>query len=171
MYKNKDKQREANKLQMQRARAKGNTKQDISKGNTGYPRVTDQDFTKLMATAGPGHVRVSKPGDTDYEPQCETTKAFVESVTITKAESHVDASDISAVKALHRVISNPKQGKDIKVFEDLPPDVQQTITMMSRRDGKIEKANRTAIAINYQHVVPGRFEPKHNQGYNTVFDR
>ena len=78
MYKDKDKQREANRLQMQRARAKGNTEQDNGKGNTGYPRVTDQEFTKLMAQAKPGHVRVSKPGDADYEPQCETTRAFVD---------------------------------------------------------------------------------------------
>ena len=80
-YKDKAKQREANRLQMQRARAKGNTEQDDGKGNTSYPRVTDQDFTKLMAQAGPGHVRVSKPGDEDYEPQCETTRAFVDNST------------------------------------------------------------------------------------------
>lgn len=40
--------------------------------------VSDAEFTKLMAKAGHGHIRVSKPGDPDYFPQCETTKAFVE---------------------------------------------------------------------------------------------
>ena len=53
-----------------------------------------------------------------------------------------------------------KRGKDIKCFEDLPPDVQQTIDMMSVVDGRIDqtiKANRTAIAINYQHVFPERY--------------
>jgi len=57
----------------------------------------------------------------------------------------------------------PKRGKDIKVFEDLPLDVQQTIDRMSTVDGKIDqaiKANRTAIAIHYQHIFPDRFESK-----------
>ena len=55
-----------------------------------------------------------------------------------------------------------KRGLDIKCFEDLPVDVQQTIAMMSTVEGKINqtfKANRTAIAIHYQHVV-GRYEPQ-----------
>lgn len=55
---------------------------------------------------------------------------------------------------------NVKRGKDIKCFEDLPMDVQQTIDRMSQRDGKIDptvKANRTAIAISYQHLYPGRY--------------
>ena len=54
----------------------------------------------------------------------------------------------------------PKRGKDIKCFEDLPPDVQQSIDMMSMVDGKIDqtiKANRTAIAVHYQHTFPGRY--------------
>ena len=55
-----------------------------------------------------------------------------------------------------------KRGKDIKVFADLPPDVQQTINRMSTADGKIDqtvKANRTAIAIHYQHLFPDRYYP------------
>ena len=54
----------------------------------------------------------------------------------------------------------PKRGKDIKCFEDLPPDVQQTIDAMSVVEGKIDqtiKANRTAIAIHYQHLFPDRY--------------
>ena len=54
----------------------------------------------------------------------------------------------------------PKRGKDIKCFGDLPPDVQQTIDKMSTVDGKIDqtiKANRTAIAVNYQHLFPDRY--------------
>ena len=134
MYKDKDKQREANKLQMQRARAaKGNTKQLVGQSNTSYPRVTDQDFTKLIAGAGPNHVRASKPGDADYEPMCETTKAFVE------GRSKVE----------------PKRGLDIKCFEDLPPDVQQTIRTIS--DSNEEFQRRTVIAIHYQHTFPGRY--------------
>ena len=53
-----------------------------------------------------------------------------------------------------------KRGKDIECFADLPPDVQQTIDSLSMVDGKIcqrVKANRTAIAINYQHLFPDRF--------------
>ena len=52
-----------------------------------------------------------------------------------------------------------ERGKDIKVFEDLPPDVQQTIDIMSVVDGKIDKTikvNRTAIAVHYQHLFPDR---------------
>ena len=60
-------------------------------------------------------------------------------------------------------IGQPKRGKDIKCFADLPPDVQQTIDKMSVVGGKIDKtikANRTAIAVNYQHLFPGRYYPQ-----------
>lgn len=79
MYKDKDKQREANR----RAQARFKAKKVLAEQGVSsmvlpdVPRVSDQDFTKLLAQVGPGHVRVSKPGDADYEPQCETTKAFV----------------------------------------------------------------------------------------------
>ena len=157
MYKDKDKQREANRERQRRYRANrglkaypkgvtnsGRDKQGVTDierdkaiefmaktageaeraeskrgkfiDDQGNAHVPDQDFTKLMAQAGPGHVRVSKPGDSDYEPQCETTKAFIESTVVIKAESHVDASDISVVKAIHKNIH--KRGKDIKSFED-----------------------------------------------------
>ena len=51
-------------------------------------------------------------------------------------------------------MTKPKRGKDIKTFEDLPPDVQHTIDSLSMTAGKIcqtVKANRTAIAVNYQN--------------------
>jgi hypothetical protein len=58
-------------------------------------------------------------------------------------------------------VNTPRRGKDIKCFEDLPPDVQETINQMCRiDDNKIDataKANRTAIAINYQHLYPDRY--------------
>ena len=164
MYKDKNKQRKATKEATRRYRAKkadsalsgqkdgsenargsavldkvGDT-QPVIPSNVIPPRVSDQDFTRLMATAGHGHVRVSQPGDIDYEPQCETTKAFIEDRPKDKLES--------------------KRGRDIKVFDDLPPDVQQTIDIMSIVDGKMDltiKANRTAIAIHYQHTFPGRY--------------
>ena len=56
----------------------------------------------------------------------------------------------------------PKRGKDIKCFEDLPLDVQETIDKMSLFDGKIDhvdKAKRTAAAIKYQRIFPDRFKP------------
>ena len=52
-------------------------------------------------------------------------------------------------------LDKPKRGKDIKCFEDLPPDVQRTIEMLS--DSEEEKQRRTGIAIHYQHVFPERF--------------
>ena len=71
MYKDKDKQREANKRIQAKRRAKGVTQGVIESG-------------------------------------CD------KGVTVTKADSHVDASDIGVVKALHQAISKPKRGKDIK---------------------------------------------------------
>lgn len=56
-----------------------------------------------------------------------------------------------------------KRGKDIKCFEDLPPDVQETIEQMSMVDGKIDqtrKVNRTAIAVSYQHSHANRYYPE-----------
>lgn len=97
MYKDKDRQREANKQAKERWKARqadkyvrealGIPKEGIpeqgippleEQGLPQYPRISDKDFTKLMAKASPGHVRVSKPGDADYVPQCETTRAFME---------------------------------------------------------------------------------------------
>ena len=43
-----------------------------------YEALSDQDFTKLLAQAGPGHVPVSKPGDEDYVPMCETTRRYLD---------------------------------------------------------------------------------------------
>ncbi len=39
-----------------------------------------------------------------------------------------------------------------KAFKSLPPDVQQSIDRLS--DSPEEKANRTAIALNYQKMFP-----------------
>lgn len=148
----KDYQRE---YMRKRSKKHRNNSRSKVEGLTPYPRVSDQDFTRLLATLPPGSptVRVSKPGDVDYEPQCETTKAFVEGKTVTKAESHVDASDIGTVKALHCLI--PKRGLDIKCFEDLPPDVQETIRSISQSNEEFQR--RTQIAITYQHTFPGRY--------------
>ena len=53
-----------------------------------------------------------------------------------------------------------KRGLDIKTFEDLPLDVQDTINRLSITDGKVdeaEKARRTAAAIHYQHLFPDSY--------------
>ena len=64
------------------------------------------------------------------------------------------------VAVFERDMLTAKRGKDIKCFEDLPPDVQQTIDSMSIVDGRTDntiKANRTAIAVQYQHLFPDRY--------------
>ena len=53
--------------------------------------------------------------------------------------------------------SSPKRGKDIKCFNDLPIDVQDTIVKMSTVDGKVDNDEwnkRTVAAIKYQHLCP-----------------
>ncbi len=96
-----------------------------------------------------GHVRVSKPGDADYEPQCETTKAFVEDRYKRKSLCFGIRTEVG------------KRGLDIKVFEDLPADVQLAIKSMSMDEtgyvDEDEKAKRTAAAIRYQHLSPDRY--------------
>jgi hypothetical protein len=53
------------------------------------------------------------------------------------------------------VTTKPKFGKDIKCFADLPPDVQHDIIACARDED--DKAQRTAIVINYQHLFPHRY--------------
>lgn len=115
MYKNKDKQREANRQAQARFKAKG-----ITKG------ITEQGITK--------------PNNIDLK-LCKCGWPGT-----------IDDSDVNQ--------PSTKRGHDIKCFEDLPPDVQQTIDRMSIVDGKIDqtiKANRTAIAVNYQHLFPDSY--------------
>ena len=138
MYKDKDKQREAQRNWVRQKRAEqGSTKQHPARKATApLPCVIPERTVQ-------GNIRVSKPGDEDYEPQCETTRAFIE--------------------GRDKRPGTAKRGKDIKVFADLPPDVQTSINRMStNRDGTMNqttKANRTAIAVNYQHLFPDRYEP------------
>ena len=143
MYKDKDRQREANRQAQARFKAKkvlleqGVSAQVLPNGTTDVSVVKAlHKLVKLERTAQ-GNIRVSKPGDADYEPQCETTRAFVDNRA-----------------------KRPSPTKQVKCFEDLPPDVQATIESMSMVDGKMDqtiKVNRTAIAIHYQHTFPGRY--------------
>ena len=185
MYKDPDKQREANRLIQAKRRSKGVTesgcdKQGVTEPKHSYigavPITPDTMVTKpeqgvtfnrdnlevaIKAMSGQqtgvnsmikpspdlkpertaqGNIRVSKPGDPDYVPQCETTRAFI--------EGRDKRPEVG------------KRGKDIKVFEDLPPDVQVIINSMSEVDGVIDqkaKAVRTEMAIMYQHHFPDRY--------------
>lgn len=51
---------------------------EVMKDKGRHKVVSDAEFTRLLSQAGPGHVRVSKPGDEDYVPQCETTRKWIE---------------------------------------------------------------------------------------------
>ncbi|KKL19791.1 hypothetical protein LCGC14_2461940 [marine sediment metagenome] len=182
MYKDKDKQREANREASQRRRDKGMTKGMTNQGMTVedersnepsnvIPKgVTDKALLRFNVgeaserilpsdkdsvysqkdikpeRTAQGNIRVSKPGDDDYVPQCETTMVFV------GGKNWVDELGRSLTR-----------GKDIKCFADLPPDVQRTIDRLSLVDGKIDqtvKANRTAIAVSYQHLFPDKYYPQ-----------
>ncbi len=155
MYKDKDKQREANRKATQRYRAKKGDSallghKDGLKNARGLPVVDEVSDTHpvipscdtpdvIPKRTPKGNIRVSKPGDADYLRPVPAQNV------------------ISLVKAVC------KRGKDIKCFADLPRDVQQTINEIS--DTPEEKANRTAIAINYQHIFPESY----GQGSNADF--
>ena len=103
MYKDPNKQREANKQAQARFKASRVLPKDVqgiinrlsdsdeerarrTSIAIGYQKTrpdllsneqvihTDEEFTKLMAQAKPGHISVSKPGDAGYRPTCETTR-------------------------------------------------------------------------------------------------
>lgn len=61
-------------MRRRRSNAKGITNEGLTENIV----IPDAEFTRLMATAKPGYVRVSKPGDADYKPQCETTRKYIE---------------------------------------------------------------------------------------------
>ena len=118
MYKDKDKQREANRQAQARFKAKQS--------------LVERGITKKVLPLEP------------------------KSVLVIPKHSYIGT--VPEVPGV--TVVGPKRGKDIKTFEDLSPDVQQTIDMMSMVEGKIDqtiKANRTAIAVNYQHLFPDRY--------------
>lgn len=137
MYKDPDKQREANR----KAQAKFKAKQGITKEGEMPKGITEKVLLKAR--------------------QEGITTIIPEDVVMPKVESHVDASDISVVKALHQLIK-PKRGKDINYFEDLLLDVQRTINHLSwDNSNKVfsqeERDKRTTRAIQYLHLFPSRF--------------
>ena len=95
-------------------------------------------------------------------------KAYPKGVTESRRDTK-GVTDIERDKAIEFMAktagkverAEPKRGKDIKCFADLPPDVQVTIDRLSLVDGKIDhtdKAKRTAAAIKYQHLFPHKFD-------------
>jgi len=137
MYKDKDRQREADRERQRRRRDKIKAKGVTDSGCDKQGVTVSQE---VMVIAKPertarGNIRVSKPGDADYVPQCETTKAFIE--------------------GRPKDPSPAKRGKDIKTFEDLPPDVQESIRTVSESNEEFKR--RTGIAIRYQHLFPDRY--------------
>lgn len=144
MNKDKDKQREANRRAQARFKAKatgitdGGITQNVGEVPKGItePRVLPSATTGVLIprleVTEHSNVRVSKPGDADYFPKCETTRAFVENRA-----------------------KQPSTAKEIKCFEDLPPDVQQTIRTISSTDEEFQR--RAGIAIRYQHLFPDRY--------------
>ena len=93
-----------------------------------------------------------------YRPKGVTnTGCDSQGVTESERDKAIEFMSKTAGKAER---AESKRGKDIKVFEDLPPDVRATINRLSTIDGKIDqiiKANRTAIAVHYQHLFPDRY--------------
>ena len=138
MYKDKDKQREANRQASQRRRDADKVKGMTAQGMTNEGMTYDNGGITVPDKLGPV---IPRRGQGITQPLLHKAVA-------------------PKKYALHVV---PKRGKDIKCFGDLPTDVRETIIMMSQRCGKIdpiEKAKRTTIAINYQHLFPGMYEPK-----------
>jgi len=171
MYKDKAKQREAQRERQRRYRRdkKGVTSQGVTvKGVTGIDKALiivrdeldqDNELMDKVAKSGvlcpirtvQGNIRVSKSGDADYVPQCEnmTPQDMIEDVS-----KHGGEYSFKTVKGqvqdIHR--TEPKRGFGIKCFEDLPLDVQQTIRTVSSTNEEFQR--RTAIAIAYQHTFP-----------------
>ena len=133
MYKDKDRQREANRRAAKEHRERHN-KAIESMTNKGMTVVNEQPNVILS--------KVIPKRSKDI------------------ADKSVEFVTAKGVVAGIPAINKPKRGKDIKCFEDLPPDVQQTIDRMSMVGDKIDqtiKAKRTAIAIDYQHQFPDRY--------------
>ena len=106
MYKDKDKQREANRQAKQKQRqgmTKGMTSEGMTQSKTDIrvipkhkgPTLSDPEFIRLLATVPPGtpNHRVSKPGDDDYVPQCETTKDYTPTLSGSASICDVEHED------------------------------------------------------------------------------
>ena len=131
MYKDPDKQREADRERQRRYRA--------NRGLKAYPKgVTNSGGDKQGVTVSQESMVIPE----HPVPVIPKHRGFTQGKQVP-------------------ILDGPKKrGKDIKCFEDLPADVQQSIDMMSMVNGRIDqtiKVNRTAIAVHYQHLFPDRY--------------
>ena len=135
MYKDKDKQREANRRAQAKFKAKG-----ITEGitNQGITDTKDEGITETVDRL---------TGGLSLE---DARKIMMEREGMTSEQLDKATDDLTKR-------SKPKRGKDIKRFADLSPDVQDTINRLS--DNEQEHKRRTAIAIDYQHKHPDRYYP------------
>jgi len=79
------------------------------------------------------------------------------------AQAKFKAKGITEMGIIGRVLP-ARRGKDIKCFEDLPPDVQQSI----RREPEDQWPRRTAAAIYYQHQFPDRYYPNSGVSFGCL---
>ncbi len=130
MYKDKDKQREANRQAMRRKRAKGITEK-VSQGG-----ITDHNTDSVTAEgSGCDGQGVTVPDKLRF--------------------NNGNPSPPSEPRDATPRDTGTKRGKDIKCFADLSPSIQQAIDRIS--DSPEEKRRRTGIAIDYQHKHPDRY--------------
>ena len=143
MYKDKDKQREANRQAQARFKAK-------AKG------ISDEGLTEIdkMSLKAVSVIPVIPEDDIRVIPeQGVTDKALPDISGIAEA---LDGQRQQQEYRPSTSADNLKRGKDIKVFEDLPSDVQASIRRVSESNEEFKR--RTQIAIHYQHMT-GRYEP------------
>lgn len=96
----------------------------------------------------------------DKDKQREASKARMKRYRARK--QGVTSEGVTNQLKANQVTPNMRRGKEIQCFADLPPDIQATIIRLTtNNDGTVDKqarTNRTAIAINYQHLFPDRYD-------------
>jgi hypothetical protein len=161
MYKDKDKQREANRAIQAKRRAKGVT-----------PGVTESGCDTKGVTEGFKKLALAANGRWDGVDAVEYVKELRSDTKLKRgkdikevAKHNCGAAPIDKIPYAElrgNEIVTLKRGKDIKCFADLPPDVQETIVRMTTdRNGKMDqiaRAKRTAAAIKYQHLFPHKYD-------------
>ena len=138
MYKDKAKQREANRQASRRARIKHRVKTDLTPLAQG---MTNEGMTLQGMTHIEDRPKV-KP-----ESKC--------------GKEHSMECDPKILAEFREGKTSAKRGKDIKCFEDLPPKAQECINKMSIKDGKIDqiiKADWMASVNIFQRLYPYRYE-------------
>jgi len=156
MYKDKDKQREANKQAMRRKRAASvipcDTRLKVIPSNT--PIVIPCEVERTGVNLEALNIAAVPNGHGGHKLIAPIPKRGKdEGVTINLPEQPPKGAAVLEVETESNLKS--KRGKDIKCFEDLPPDVQRTIRSVSESNEEFQK--RTEVAIKYQHLFPDRY--------------